>query len=253
MFRKKTIIYIIIIFLLLAILYFNFSRKEYKDSLAKVTPWEQLSSNYKFNVVEVINNTYYYGESVLNNNILDKLLSEEEIKSYNEEVGEYKSNCKIYSLKKINENYAIAIQFDKENDYYLYINNNYEINTLNDLIETIDFKDNSNINTISYNYFDEEDSKVKSKSSLQKEIDDLYECILNKNLNLPIENSQQNIYNEYFKYEVTIDINMTNLNQNILLKMTDSGYIIFYICGFQYTFYIGEKDVVDFIDYFFDN
>lgn len=256
MHRKIIIIGILIIFLLsIVMLCLNFSKEEYDDDLAKETPWNQLSNIYKFNVIEFINNTYYYGESILNNNVLDKLLSEEEIESYNDDVGEYKSNCKIYSLKKINENYAIAIQFDRESNYYLYVNNKYEINTLKDLIETIDFKDNSNINTISYNYFDEKKSKVKNKSLSQKKIkiDDLYSSIFNKNLNLPFENSQQKIYNEYFKYEVVIDINMTNLNQNILLKMTDSGYIIFNICGFQYAFYIGEKEVFDFVDCFFNN
>lgn len=235
----------------------NFSRKEYDDDLAKVVPWNQLSNNYKFIVIEYNNNIYNYGESILNSDTLDKLLDEIEIKTYNEEVDkEYKTNCKIYSLKKINANYMIAIKFDKESNYYLYINNNYEIDTLKDLIESIDFIDNSNINTVSYNYFDIKSSKVKSKKLSQRKIskikkDDLYDCILNKNLNLPIEKLQQKIYNDYFKYEIIIEFNLSNINQDMLLQMTDSGYLIFNICNIPYFFYIGEKDILDFIDYFF--
>ncbi len=256
MFRRKTIICILIIFFFIIMFCLNFSREEYNDDLAKETPWNQLSNNYKFNVIEFNNNTYNYGESILNNGILDKMLIEKEIKTYNDELVEYKINCKIYSLKKVNENYIIAIQFDKENEYYLYVNYNYEINTLKDLMESTDFINNSNINTLSYNYFDIKSSQVKSKKLSQRKIskikkDDLYSSILNKNLNLPIEKSQQKIYNDYFKYEIIIEFYLSNLNQDILLEMTDSGYLIFCVCNIPYSFKIGEKDVLNFIDYFF--
>lgn len=182
MFRRKTIICILIIFFFIIMFCLNFSREEYNDDLAKETPWNQLSNNYKFNVIEFNNNTYNYGESILNNGILDKMLIEKEIKTYNDELVEYKINCKIYSLKKVNENYIIAIQFDKENEYYLYVNYNYEINTLKDLMESTDFINNSNINTLSYNYFDIKSSQVKSKKLSQRKIskikkDDLYSSI----------------------------------------------------------------------------
>ncbi len=258
MFRKKTILIIFLSIIIFCFVVFclNFSREEYDNDLAKEIPWNQLSNNYKFNVIEFNNNTYNYGESVLNNDILDKMLIEKEIKTYSDELVECRISCKIYSLKKVNENYIIAIQFDKESNYYLYINIDYEINTLKDLIESTDFINNSNINTLSYNYFDIKSSKVKSKKLSQRKIskikkNDLYSYILNKNLNLPIENSQQKVHDDYFKYEVIIDLNLSNLNQDILLEMTDSGYLIFYICNIPYHFYIGEKDVLDFIDYFF--
>lgn len=256
MFKKITIICIFIIFCLLIIFYLNFSKKEYNDDLAKETPWNQLSNNYKFNKIEFNNNTYNYGESILNDDILDKMLIEKEIKTYSDESVECKINCKIYSLKKVNENYIVAIQFDNESNYYLYINIDYEINTLKDLIESTDFINNSNINTLSYNYFDIKSNKVKNKKLSQRKIskikkDDLYSFILNKNLNLPIENSQQKVHDDYFKNEVIIDLNLSNLNQDILLEMTDSGYLIFYICNIPYHFYIGEKNVLDFIDCFF--
>ena len=148
MFKKITIICIFIIFCLLIIFYLNFSKKEYNDDLAKETPWNQLSNNYKFNEIEFNNNTYNYGESILNDDILDKMLIEKEIKTYSDESVECKINCKIYSLKKVNENYIVAIQFDNESNYYLYINIDYEINTLKDLIESTDFINNSNINTL---------------------------------------------------------------------------------------------------------
>lgn len=101
MFKKKTIICILIIFFLLIMFVLNFSKEEYTDDLAKETPWNQLSNNYKFNIVEFNNYTYHYGESILNNDILNDLLEEKEIKTYKENIGEFKINCKIYSLKKL--------------------------------------------------------------------------------------------------------------------------------------------------------
>ena len=256
MIRKKTVICIFIIFFLIVMFRLNFSKEEYNDDLAKEIPWNQLSNNYKFNIIEFNSNTYNYGESIVNNDILDKLLIEKEIKTYSEESVEYKVNCKMYSLKEINENYIIVIQFEKENEYYLYVNYNYEINTLKDLMEATDFINNSNINTLSYNYFDMKSSKIKSKKLSQRKIskikkDDLYSSIFNKNLNLPIEKSQQKIYNDYFKYEIVMEFNLSNLNKDILLEMTDSGYLIFSVFGIPYSFKIGEKDVLDFVDYFF--
>jgi len=58
MFRRKTIICILIIFFLIIMFCLNFSREEYNDDLAKETPWNQLSNNYKFNVIEFNNNTF---------------------------------------------------------------------------------------------------------------------------------------------------------------------------------------------------
>ena len=93
--------------------------------------------------------------------------------------------------------------------------------------------------------------EIDSNYHITPKKDDLYSFILNKNLNLPIENSQQKVHDDYFKNEVIIDLNLSNLNQDILLEMTDSGYLIFYICNIPYHFYIGEKNVLDFIDCFF--
>lgn len=256
MFKKKTIICILILFFSITIFCLNFSKEEYSNDLAKETPWNELSNNYRFNVIEFNNNAYSYGESILNNDVLKDLLEEKEIKVYNDEIDECKSNCKIYSLKKINENYIIAIQFDEESNCYLYVNIDYKFNTLKDLIETTDFIDNSNINTISYNYVDDKESKIKSQKLSHKKIskinkDDLYVNVLNKNFDVPIENFEQNIYKDYFNYEVKIDLNLSNLNQNILLEMTDSGYLILNICNIPYCFYIGDEDILNFIDDFF--
>ena len=82
MIRKKTVICIFIIFFLIVMFCLNFSKEEYNDDLAKEIPWNQLSNNYKFNIIEFNSNTYNYGESIVNNDILDKLLIEKEIKTY---------------------------------------------------------------------------------------------------------------------------------------------------------------------------
>lgn len=160
----------------------------------------------------------------------------------------YTINAKIYSLKNISTDCAVAVKIGDEDKYYVYINVWYTPETLGDLIDDIDMK-----NTVSFGkaYKDYTDyDKKEFVSVVFADFDDsiVWNMILS---DTGIKNIEYDRFKEML-ISVSVDIPLLGY-KNISLGVTKDGYIVTNIMSTQKCFFIGTEKAEAFEAYISEN
>ena len=150
-------------------------------------------------------------------------------------------NAEIYEIKNIYKECAYAIKFEGDEDYYSYLNTNYEFETLGDFIEKLNLKEYLQFGAASY-----------KNDIVYKDFDDsiVWDMLLSDYslVNTSLTN------NNYKNPLISISSNIESLGiENVSLAVNDEGYIQTNILGTAKTFYIGEERVNNFVDYILKN
>lgn len=230
---------------------------EFDGSLAIVPKWNEMSISQQFNEVEYNNSKYSSRVTVISyekilKNIGNAILSGHD--TYTETT--YNKKADLYSIKTISEKCAIAVKFEEDSKYYVYVNPYYRPETLGDFMESLSLKENTSFGTVYYNYLDE-DSQENIKVEFYNVDNEIIWQKLFSNLNL------ENIYsdNETGKYtsekltqSISISVNIPILGyKNISVTLTDKGYLLTNILDTGKGFYIGQDKVQDFLNYIKEN
>ncbi len=160
----------------------------------------------------------------------------------------YTVNAKVYSVKNISPDCAVAVKIGDESTYNVYVNVWYTPETLGDLINAIDMK-----NTVSFGkaYKDYTDyDKKEFVSVVFADFDD--SIVWNMLLS---DRSVKNIEYDRFKdmlISVSVDIPLLGY-KNISLGVTKDGYIVTNIMSTQKCFFIGEEKAKAFEAYISEN
>lgn len=162
------------------------------------------------------------------------------IDEYNKDK-EYYINAEIYEINNVYKKCAYAIKFEGDNNYYSYLNTNYQFETLGDFIEKLNLKEYLQFGTATYKnnivYKDFDDSIVWNM--LLSDYSLVNTSLINNNYKNPL---------------MSISSNIEALGiQNVSVAVNDEGYIQTNILGTAKTFYIGEERVNNFVDYIIKN
>lgn len=230
---------------------------EAKDYLAVVPKWNEKSISSQFNELEYNNSKYSsrvteISDENISKNIGNAILSGYDI--YTETT--YNKKGDLYSIKTISEKCAIAVKFEGDSKYYVYVNSYYRPETLGEFMENLSLKENTSFGTVYYNYLDE-DSQENIKVEFYNVDNEIIWQKLFNNLNLENiydDNDTGKYTSEKFTQSISISVNIPILGyENISVSLTDKGYLLTNILDTGKGFYIGEDKVKEFLQYIKEN
>jgi hypothetical protein len=159
---------------------------------------------------------------------------------------EYAINCDIYSLRSISSECAIAVKFEDYDGYYPFKNPYYVPETLGDLIDDLNLRENLVFNQIHYDYF-EGDVYVSTVYTLTD-----YAVIWHLLLADTSAKNEPDVMNNGNIMGISLDVKTIGY-RNISLSVNDMGYLQTNILDTLKSFYIGEDNVRAFVDYVLRN
>lgn len=222
-----------------------------------VPKWNEMSISQQFYEVEYNNNKYSSRTTKISKDKILKNTGNTTLTGYDTYTETtYSKKGDLYSIKGIAEKCAIAVKFEGDTDYYVYVNSYYRPKTLGEFIEVLNLKDNISFGTIYYNYWDKD-----SEENINVEFYDVdNEIIWNKlfsNLNLEniySDNDTGKYTSERFSQSISISVDIPLLGyKNISISLTDKGYMLTNILDTGKGFYIGEDKVKEFLEYIKEN
>lgn len=225
---------------------------------AIIPKWEEMSITEKFNSVEYNNGVYFSKKTKIVNDRIEKNIGTSTFTGYDSYTNSnYNKIGNLYKIKNLSQKCVIAVQFENDNDYYVYANILYKPETLKEFMEDLKLKEIVSFGKIRYNYWNtDSDGKMKYETLEFNDDDDktIWKMLFS-NLDL------KNIYTDNGKYrsdkystsiEISVDIELLGY-KNISVELTDKGYLITNILDSGKAFYIGEEKVKEFLDYIMEN
>lgn len=219
---------------------------------SETTAWNKKEIYKKFDIVNFNSSNYLSNNSRLEYQNLGDFIKRISVSAYNDENVEQIIIANIYEIKNISSKCAIAVNFENDMNYYIYINLYYTPNTLLDLVEDLNFKEIISISSISYNYkYFDENGKEQNENIEFVDIkkDDIWNKLF---YDLSLENlcEEANLHREYI---MTINSNISLLNSDIYINITNDGYLSINVLGTEKIFYIGNNKIQEFVNYVIDN
>lgn len=210
-----------------------------------IPDWSDLEVQRKFQII-TYNNTEY---STTNINVLELIDGDSCVGNYlcattstgysiYENGKEYTINCEIYALNNISTECAVAVKFEGYEGFYSYKNQMYYPETLGNLINDLNLRENLEMNHIYYNgnYYTLPDMSV------------VWELLLSDTW---VKNSGEA---NYGIEQIGLSVNVKVLgHMNISLSINEEGYLITNILDTGKSFYIGKDKVNEFIKYVQEN
>lgn len=232
-------------------------KKDTPTDTAVIPKWNEMSISQQFNEVEYNNSKYSSRITKISNNNILKNIGNATLTGYDTYTETtYNKKAELYSIKDIEEKCAIAIKFEGDTDYYVYVNSYYRPTTLGEFTKDLNSEEIISFGTIYYNYWDEdlqEDINVEFYGVDNKII--WQKLFNNKNLeNIYSDNDTEKYTSERFSQSIGISVDIPLLGyKNISVSLTDKGYLLTNILDTGKGFYIGEDKVQEFLDYIKDN
>ena len=143
-------------------------------------------------------------------------------------------NAEVFSINGISTNCAVAVKFNGYDNYYVYINREYNPATLGELVDSLKLND-----TISFGTLTPDDRTL---------VTDYDRAVLTEILNEYRDCATLFDYTGHRKlFSVSVSVDMLGIT-NKSLAVTEDGYITTNIMDRGYAFYIGEdkaKEIAD--------
>ncbi len=235
--------------------------KNITDTETTVAPkWDEMSISQKFMEVTYNQNQYSSRITKISNDNIERNIGTAILTGYDTYTDTYhRKKGELYTIKNIAEECAIAVKFEENSDYYVYVNSYYKPTTLGEFIENLNLKEITSFGTIYYNYWDKNSNgdmeynniefyNVDNKIIWQKLFDNL-------NLeNIYSDNDTAKYTSERFSQSISISVDIPLLGyKNISISLTDKGYLLTNILDTGKGFYIGEDKVQEFLNYIKEN
>lgn len=218
--------------------------------MAIVPKWEDRKTQEKYSELMLGKTTYAsqladIGEEHIDEFITDATMSGYDI--YSDKT--YTVDAKVYSIRNISKNCAVAAKIGDEDTYFIYINVWYEPDSLGDFISDLNLK-----NTVSFGKAYIDIYKYDSLSTSHTEIiyADFDDNVIWDMLT-DVTDAKNVEYNHPYD-RIGIETNLPLLGyKNISFCVTPDGYIITNILGTQKCFFIGTEKFEAFDKYLKDN
>lgn len=231
--------------------------EETHSQMAIIKHWEDRTITEKYVEATFIKNKYFSRQLIIEQNRIEKLIGTANLKGHDVYTQkDYETKGNVYSINEINNECAIAIQFENDSNYYVYVNSYYRPETLKQFMNDLDLKKNAFFGLIYYNYWEENSNGEKEYSRIKfLKVDN--ETIWNMLFdNLELENvyADDAKFLAHYDYEIMVTVNVPLLGyNNISIQLTDKGYMITNILDTGKAFYIGEDKVKAFLEYLKNN
>ena len=231
-----------------------------EDSMAIVPKWDEMSISQQFIEVEYNNSKYTSRMTKISSDNILRNIGSSILTGYDTYTKTtYSKEGKLYSIKELSEECVIAVKFEEEPDYYVYVNSHYKPTTLGEFMNDLRLKENTSFGTIHYNYWEENAEGNKEYKHIEfYNVDNsmIWQMLFdNRNLeNIYSDNDIGKYSSEKFSQNISIGVNIKLLGyENISVSLTDKGYLLTNILDTGKGFYIGEDKVEEFLNYIKEN
>ncbi|MBQ6898502.1 MAG: hypothetical protein IJN70_05915 [Clostridia bacterium] len=211
--------------------------------------WEDRITSDKFPEVMLGETSYASQRTEIAAENIESFISDAVMSGYDiYEDKTYTINAKVYSVKNISTDCAVAVKIGDESVYYVYVNVWYTPETLGDLIDAIDMKNTASFGKAYKNYTDYDKGEHINVIFADSDDSIVWNMILS-------DTSVKNIEYDRFKdmlISVSVDIPLLGY-KNISLGVTKDGYIVTNIMSTQKCFFIGTEKAEAFEKYISEN
>lgn len=230
---------ITILLLLLIIVSVFFTKCNALNDIAFVKMWDKSKTNEPF----AYSKEYYSRFIKAEPDDIGILIKEIKLNGYDEYYHEVASNIntKVYEIKGINPECAGALKLPFSSDYYVYTNSSYHPNDLGEFLSDLNLIENLSFNSIIYDY--SEDMWIEY-TGITKE--DAVKYLFENN------QSTVNVYSGETWYEPKLRIKCffnTSGFDEIILSLSEDGYLFTDSFSSPQAFYIGEDKVNEFMNF----
>ena len=156
----------------------------------------------------------------------------------------YTANASIYTIQGISPKCAVALKFENNENYYVYVNAYYKPETLGEFITDLNLTENIYFGSAWYSYT----SSMIEFPGLEKSI------VMKMLLGDPSPEAVDNYDGYNFVNIMSVSVNIPLLGyENISLGVTADGYLTTNILDTGKAFFIGADKTRQFVDYITNN
>lgn len=208
--------------------------------------WDEQTISQQYQ--EIILNSHLYStrQTEISSDYIDTTLGKSTVSGFDEYTDTaHETEFTAYSIRKISKECAIAIQFEGRTDYYVYVNTNYQPETLGDLITDLNLKETLSFGPVYY-HLQTDDSPATTIEFTAPDSSKVWEMLLSdKALETIADNGAHP-----FEDIMSVSVNIPLLGyRNIGLWVTEDGYLVTNILDTAKIFYPGTKKTEQFIHY----
>lgn len=114
------------------------------DSISNEKEWNEKNINEQFAELEYNNSIYLSSDMKINVEYITQKIDVTNIIGYESSDNIHKKQITLYSIKNMDINHAVAVKFESDENYYMYVNPLYEDDSI---IDSVIFKHDKNTNT----------------------------------------------------------------------------------------------------------
>ncbi len=221
-----------------------------QGEMAMLPRWEDLSPAQKFPEVKSGPYTYSTTAQPIEDEYISELISDTSLAgTLGGFLKQYTQTGKIYSIRNISTDCAVAVKIGEESTYYVYVNSDYAPQTLGDFINDLDLR-----STLIFGnaYKDTYEFTDTSSSHTRRTYEDFDDSIIWDMLLSDTKASRTEYENTLNGIDISISLPLLGYN-NISFDITDDGYIVTNILNTQKCFFIGTEKSAEFNEYLENN
>ena len=204
-------------------------------------------------VINTQNKNYLSRNTIISNSYIESLLGTSSLTGYDS----YKNILHntigyTYKIKGISDRYAVAVKFENDNNYYVYVNSYYKPNTLEEFVDDLNLKENISFGTVYYEHWYNDEDNNKQYENIQFE--DVEKNVIWDMLfsNLDVINMHKDTDFHKTIMSISVDIELLGY-KNISVAVTEDGYLTTNILDIGKAFYIGTEKVNEFVNYILEH
>ena len=220
-----------------------------EGEMAMLPRWEDLSPAQKFPEVKSGPYTYSTTAQPIEDEYISELISDTSLAgTLGGFLKQYTQTGKIYSIRNISTDCAVAVKIGEESTYYVYVNSDYTPLTLGDFINDLDLKSTLVFGKAYKDTYEFTDTSSSHTRRTYEDFDDsiIWDMLLSDTKAARTERTEyENTLNG-----IDISISLPLLGyKNISFDITDDGYIVTNILATQKCFFIGTEKSAEFNEY----
>lgn len=204
----------------------------------------------RYHTLQFAEHSYDSAAMCIDKSYVGELLGNAELKGKDETGKEHVLDGKIYEISEISVGCAVAVTFDTEDIYFIYVNSLYTPDSLSDLIEDLNLEKHLSVGKVSYGKHTSS-GEYTEVSYEGLSASDLFEILFANSETVElIDNDENMTLDKILSIGVSVPP-VGCVNRGIVLY--EGGYISTNILNTKKTFFVGEESVDALVDYVLQN
>lgn len=232
------------------------SRDEVKDDALEIVPkWDEKTLCQKFPELTYNGERYSAQHDTIKAADVGKALGNATLKGHDIYTDtDHTIEATVYTIKGIAVHCAVAVQFEKQADYYVYLLSWYVPDTLDDFINDLSLRENLTVGTV-YSDTNVIENGVWSEVKFEGlSVNAIWDILFADTSLKNVEDFDLMWFDDtadrlWFEEVMTVGVSLPLLGEEGVITVTEGGYLTTNILRAGKAFFIGTERVRQFVDY----